>query len=171
MHNLQECQKYKIVETEKPSSSLGLPQQVMMLRDAADQIAQMAEILAEEVLPPQSAPVSGADYEAIASRHYGFRRRRAKILGSHIACGPAWDILLDLFINHYRNRKVAITDAAIAAACPHTTALRWIEVLVAEGLARKEPDLKDARRSFVILSTDGLEKMRSSLGDKLTTAS
>lgn len=165
MHNLQECQKYKIVETEKPSSSLGLPQQVMMLRDAADQIAQMAEILAKEELPPQSAPVSEADYEAIASRHYSFRRRRAKILGSNIACGPAWDILLDLFINHYRNRKVAVSDATIAASCPHATALRWIEVLMSVGIVRKEPDPNDARRSFVVLTAHGLEKMHTSLGD------
>lgn len=89
---------------------------------------------------------------------YAARRNRAKILGDrNIADGPAWDILLDLLISEASGRAVAVSEAALAAGCPPTTGLRWVQVLHDVGFIEKVDDLHDCRRKFIRLSEKGRE--------------
>lgn len=99
-----------------------------------------------------------------AQIEYRSRRKRAEIFDDEgFACGPAWDILLDLFISSQIGRLTSVTDAALAAGCPPTTALRWISLLHSGGLVVRQPDESDQRRTFLHLTHLGLTKVRKAL--------
>lgn len=101
------------------------------------------------------------NYAEIAERTYRNRRRRAEIFADDTLFGePAWDILLDLFVAAEKGKRVAVSSACIGAGVPNTTALRWLNVLETRGLVEREDDNRDARRSFVRLTTRGHTLMR-----------
>jgi hypothetical protein len=88
------------------------------------------------------------------------RRRRDTIFGEHVMfADPSWDILLDLFIAHLRNRQISITSACTASRVPQTTGLRWLSLLENDGLVTREKDPLDARRIFVHLTKPAVTKM------------
>lgn len=84
---------------------------------------------------------------------YRERRLRSQFFtGTDLFGEPAWDLLLDLFINANEGKRVPVTSACIGAAVPTTTALRWLSILESRGLVEREADSSDARRIFVRLS-------------------
>lgn len=88
------------------------------------------------------------------------RRRRDTIFGEQgMFADPSWDILLDLFIAHLRNRQISITSACMASRVPQTTGLRWLALLENDGLVVRERDPLDARRIFVQLTKPAIAKM------------
>lgn len=114
-----------------------------------------AGIKSNDILSPYPSSLSG-----VARCIYSLRRRRASILeDSAVADGPAWDILLDLFIHMVDNKDVSVSSASIAASCPATTALRWLNILQDQGLIVRINDPKDHRRTFVQLSPRGHKAM------------
>lgn len=88
---------------------------------------------------------------------------RTILQNPHVADGPAWDILLDLFISEGADRSVAVSDALIAAGCPPTTGLRWVQVLHEAGLIEREKDRADNRRTYLKLSELGRCQVRAAL--------
>ncbi len=70
---------------------------------------------------------------------------------------PAFWILIDLFVNHQRQRSVAITSAGIASGAPPTTALRYISLLIDAGLATREQTTHDARSQYLRLTRKGFD--------------
>lgn len=97
---------------------------------------------------------------AKAESHYKVRRRRESIVGKKdMFSDPCWDILLDLFIAHGKNRQISITSACLAAQVPASTALRWITVLEKMGLIERQRDTKDARRRFVQLTPKAIAQV------------
>ena len=100
------------------------------------------------------------DLIAKAESHYKVRRRRESIVGEKdMFSDPCWDILLDLFIAHGKNRQISITSACLAAQVPASTALRWITVLEQMGLIERKRDTKDARRRFVQLTPKAIAQV------------
>jgi hypothetical protein len=95
-----------------------------------------------------------------AERLYIERRRRSRFFPEHLFAEPAWDILLDLFVNGVRNRTISITSACIAGGIPATTGLRWLGVLEKEGLLIRDVSEEDARVTWVSLSDFGMDMMR-----------
>ncbi|WP_447726028.1 hypothetical protein [Sphingomonas koreensis] len=77
------------------------------------------------------------------------RRARNSVLDGDWFADPAWDLLLDLLASQYLGRRVSISSACIAANVPPTTALRWIEKLVLQGLLVREDDPMDRRRTHL----------------------
>lgn len=97
---------------------------------------------------------------AIAHKLYQHRRTIDKVFNSEgFATSPAFDILLDLYMARVREKRVSVTSATIGAACPPTTALRWIQVLEDLDLLCRHEDESDKRRIFVDLTRDGLKKV------------
>lgn len=89
----------------------------------------------------------------LAKNAYRARRLRAQFFaGADLFGEPAWDLLLDLFINANEGKHVPVTSACIGAAVPTTTALRWLAILESRGLVEREADSSDARRIFVRLT-------------------
>lgn len=97
----------------------------------------------------------------VALKIYASRRDREKLLPAiGLFNDPAWDILLDLFISHSKDKYISVTDASLAGQVPATTALRWVWALEAAKLIERQPDRTDKRRSFVLLTETGLTYMR-----------
>lgn len=74
------------------------------------------------------------------------RARRSDFLSSALFGEPGWDMLLELFAAAIEQKRVTIGELCIASNVPQTTALRWIDVLMKEGLATRRPDPLDGRR-------------------------
>lgn len=70
------------------------------------------------------------------------RRRRAQVFdGTPIVLEePAWDILLQLFINHERAAEMTVQLASEAGLVPPSHSLRWIDILEAQGLVHRSGD-------------------------------
>ena len=98
-----------------------------------------------------------------AEKLYRTRRQREKYFGDRVFGEPAWDILLDLFIHGERGQSVSVSSACIAASVPPTTALRWLDCLVDEGLIVRVPDKKDGRKVFVRLTERAKVQMQECL--------
>jgi len=104
---------------------------------------------------------------AIAEAEYASRRRRDRIFCPGIFAEPAWDMLLDLFIQEHQGRAVSTHSLCIAAAVPPTTALRRIGKLVDAGLVSRRPSAQDNRVIHVQLTANGRAEMELYLRDRL----
>jgi len=74
---------------------------------------------------------------------------------------PAWEILLELYAVHLDQQRTSITSVCAASSVPATTALRWIAKLEQDGLVVRTDEPLDARRSWIALTSDGVDRMRS----------
>jgi hypothetical protein len=104
---------------------------------------------------------------AIAQEDYANRRRRDRIFRAGVFAEPAWDMLLDLYVQKHFGRAVSIHSLCIAAAVPPTTALRWIAKLVDRGLVLRIPSRRDNRVVHVALTADGRAEMEQYLRGRL----
>lgn len=71
---------------------------------------------------------------------------------------PAWDIMLDLFEAEMEGKQVSVSSACIGAACPASTALRWLKFLEDRDLVTRTDDPDDKRRALVHLTAQGRAK-------------
>lgn len=124
-------------------------------------IMRRLHVPAADRVPLDEEPTS-AEY-AFAKWILVGRRLRDEMFGEQLFGEPAWDMLLDLFINSERDRLVTVTNLSIASTAPATTALRWINQLTAAGLLVRRGDRNDARRVYVEFSPTGREMMRTYL--------
>jgi DNA-binding MarR family transcriptional regulator len=99
----------------------------------------------------------------IAMAWVSARRERDLIFGGSLFLNPAWDILLDLYINHVQGRVECVSSICVASSAPPTTVSRWIVLLEKQGLIERTPDLNDKRRSLLGFSSEGLRKMEAAL--------
>ena len=74
---------------------------------------------------------------------------------------PAWDILLDLFIRTMRGQSTRSTSACIASCSPPTTALRYLDQFVKDGMVIREENSDDKRVVHVRLSDVAIESIGS----------
>lgn len=141
------------------------------LRTMARQLLQMAaELEADPDEGPSDTPMFFAgdgDEDSdegpladFAESLYRHRRRRGRYLPEKIFAEPAWDILLDLYVNGVRGRPVSITSACIAGDIPATTGLRWLGVLEQEDLIEREVSKTDARVTLVRLTAGARQRLR-----------
>lgn len=107
-----------------------------------------------------------ADFAESLYRH---RRRRGRYLPDKIFAEPAWDILLDLYVNGVRGRPVSITSACIAGDIPATTGLRWLGVLEQEKLIEREVSRTDARVTMVQLTAAARQQLREFFAEAART--
>lgn len=104
---------------------------------------------------------------AVAKAEYAARRRRDRIFSTDLFADPAWDMLLDLYVQRHLTRPVSIHSLCIAAAVPQTTALRWIGKLDRTGLIVRRRCPYDNRVIHVTLSDAGLDVMERYLVGQL----
>lgn len=107
-------------------------------------------------------------FAAIAEAEYRSRQARHSFIDADLLGEPAWDLLLDLYVNQVHNRSVSVTDACIASAVAPTTALRWINALERRGYVVRSPDGTDGRRFFLRLKRDGLRRIEGYLAGQLS---
>ena len=102
----------------------------------------------------------------LAQQEYASRRSRERCFAANIFAEPAWDMLLDLYVQQHRGRPVSIHSLCIAAAVPATTALRWIGKLDDCGLVARERSARDNRVIHVALTAHGLAAMERYLSHR-----
>lgn len=118
---------------------------------------------------PRLSPPDDPSYLArFASALLRARRLRESVLPPSLFADPAWDILLDLYVQGATGRRVSVIDACHASHVPSTTALRWLELIAAEGLITRQADPRDARRRFIELTPRGETVLTRLLGAMVT---
>lgn len=108
---------------------------------------------------PRGATTLNARHAQELSRIIQARRRRRNFFPAHLFSDPAWDILLTLALAHLKQHRVTVTKLCAGSAAPYTTALRYIQAMVDEGLIERFDDPLDGRRKFVSLTKNGSEQM------------
>ena len=131
-------------------------------------IADQMEALAIELrsITDNSVDVvpSPATLQAIVRKVYSARRKVDEIFGMQgFSVSPAWDIMMDLYQALERGKPISVTSACIGAACPPTTALRWLQALESMHLIERSQDAFDKRRSVVTLTEGAKVKIASAL--------
>jgi DNA-binding MarR family transcriptional regulator len=128
------------------------------------QIADIAESAAQVAVPPLQRVTSAFKFDndmpalaALAENEYRARRHRDDVFGLDLFGEPAWDMLLDLYVNRARGRRISVTSLCYASARPATTALRWIAEMQTSGLVTRVTSASDSRVSYVELTISGLE--------------
>lgn len=106
----------------------------------------------------------------LAQQEYASRRSREHCFAANIFAEPAWDMLLDLYVQQHRGRPVSIHSLCIAAAVPATTALRWIGKLDDCGLVARERSARDNRVIHVALTAQGQAAMERYLAERARPA-
>jgi hypothetical protein len=112
---------------------------------------------------------------ALASSILSGRRQRETIFPTVPFSDPAWDMLLDMYVQHVAKRPISVSSLCSASSVPTTTALRWVGALVEQGLFVREADQRDGRRVLVRLTPDTiasieiylksqLDRLRSNIG-------
>jgi len=104
----------------------------------------------------------------IAAREYRARRSRERYFDRRLFGEPAWDILIDLFIQQSSGKTVSVTSAAIASQVPVTTALRHLAALQKAGLVERMRSAADARVKLLRLTKEGYTRVGSWLMDRTT---
>ena len=96
---------------------------------------------------------------------YEKRRRRRDYIPAQFLGEPAWDMLLELFMQYAGGAKVSTTSLCIASDAPNSTALRQIVQLEEAGLVKRSASEFDKRVTFVELTPSGLLAMGRYLED------
>jgi predicted transcriptional regulator len=102
----------------------------------------------------------------LAREEYHERQRRKHFLEDMFLGEPAWNMLLDLFVNSALQRRVAVSSICYAAEAPITTALRYIELMAEKGLVERFPDQTDKRRTWIQLTPGTYDAMARYLADR-----
>jgi hypothetical protein len=131
-------------------------------------IADRMEALAIELRSMSDAEMQTVPTEAtlaaLAGKIYSARRRVDDIFDmAGFSASPAWDIMLDLYKAKVSGRQISVTSASIGAACPATTALRWLQALETMGLIQRREDAHDRRRTEIVLTDAAVVKVVKAL--------
>ena len=105
---------------------------------------------------------AGIDRAVVEARVSGIireRRERSAFFPTRMFADPAWEILLALTLAQSRQHRLDITKLCQRVDVPPTTALRWINTMVDEGLLIRLDDINDLRRKYVELSPEAWSKM------------
>ncbi len=112
-------------------------------------------------------PVFDSNLAAIADELYRVRRKREAIFGAVFGDGmfadPAWDLLLDLYVQNARQRQISVSSACLAAAVPTTTALRYISDMLKRGVIARTPHPVDGRSHLLSLTEPAIAAMENLL--------
>jgi DNA-binding MarR family transcriptional regulator len=118
------------------------------------------------MMPRQGVDNTPPDRLAMFARFILTMRRSRESALPLIEFGePAWDMLLDLYVQHVEGHKVSVSSLCTAAAVPTTTALRWIDAMAGAGHFVRMPDPCDGRRVHVTLTPALLDAVETYLTD------
>jgi DNA-binding MarR family transcriptional regulator len=80
------------------------------------------------------------------------RRLRQKLFAdARFADGPAWEMLVDLYVNQIEGKELCVGSLCVTAGVPMTNAVRIVGKLLDAGLIRRKPDVSDRRRCLLSL--------------------
>lgn len=83
---------------------------------------------------------------------FDLRRERDASFPDRYFADHGWDILLELYQANLIGRKLQYSLVGYDANIPITTALRYLDLFMQDGLVYREDDTSDNRQSYVILT-------------------
>ena len=148
------------------------------LRQTALDLLDLADSLEQNQIPShisrirtknlnKSLEEMGPKLAIIAHAEIQARSSRKKFIDADLIGEPAWDMLLDLFVQTVAGRRVSVTSLCIASNGPPTTALRYIGELQNRGLLLREKSKFDNRTSYLSLSDDAFRQIGGYLSSTL----
>ena len=138
------------------------------LRDLASTLLKLADSIDQKWEGPEARPIfrwpsalariekNALNLAVKARTIYEKRRERKEHVPGQFLSEPAWDMLLELFMQFAGGAKVSTTSLCIAADCPGSTALRYIAQLEEAGLVTRAASEFDGRVTFVELTDEGV---------------
>jgi hypothetical protein len=139
-----------------------------LLAELVRRVGELEIKAGEAGLGPPSLGFSDDKLAALAGSIYRMRQHRRTYFDPALFAEPAWDMLLDLFINKVRSARVSTTSLCLAAAVPHATGIRWIRTLREHGLLRRYRAADDARLMLIEITPKGYQLMRRCLSESVT---
>jgi DNA-binding MarR family transcriptional regulator len=133
------------------------------LRDLARRLAELEARADAGELPLHPHGFSDDKLATLALSLYRSRQLRQSYFDGALLGEPAWDMLLDLFVNTVRGVRVATTSLCLAAGVPQATGLRWIALLQRHALLRRYRAPDDARLKLIAMTPKGFRLMRQYL--------
>jgi IclR helix-turn-helix domain len=73
-------------------------------------------------------------------------------LGAGLFSDSCWNMCLDIYICDLKREQITVSSIAHSSGIPMTTAMRYINVMVEEGLLEKSPNPSDNRMIFISTS-------------------
>jgi predicted transcriptional regulator len=134
----------------------------------ADRIAELEATVRATGNRRHALGFSDEKLKTIAEWLYSERIYRSAQFNSLLFGEPAWDMLLDLFIQKVAGRRVSSGSLCLGANVPLTTGLRYIELLEDDGLVRRYTPADDKRLALVEYTPDGYKRMREYLSLAMT---
>lgn len=104
--------------------------------------------------PPSHVPPLRADAASLGRRALRRRTARLQHFSYDLAQDGVWNILLELVIAKAENRAVPIKCLWLASGAPQSSALRWVNQLVASGHVTRNFDPADRRCQFIEIDDD-----------------
>jgi DNA-binding MarR family transcriptional regulator len=98
------------------------------------------------------------------------QRLRAELLGMAKVGDADWNMLLDLYLNDQRGRRVYISSLCMASGVPQSSALRHINMLETQGLVSIQADDCDKRRRWVTLTAGARARLDEYLARAIEVA-
>ncbi len=150
-----------LADTWKPHDMRDLASSLMRLADSLDQGWDGSNVKSAFRWPGKLARIErnamnlALKAQVITAR----RQKRRAYLPEGLVGEPAWDMLLDLFMQFAGGAKVSTTSLCHASGVPSTTALRYIQLLEEGGLVKRSNSAFDKRVTFVELTDAGVLAM------------
>ena len=97
--------------------------------------------------------------------HWGRIKSEALDTGNGLFADSCWNMCLDIYICGLKEQQVTVSAVAHSSGIPMTTAMRYINVMVEQGLLQKSSNPADHRMVFVAVSLEcrnKIEKLLSS---------
>lgn len=112
-----------------------------------------------ELVEDQSAMRSAST----ARRLLEISRQTHAVLDGPLLSNPGWDILLDLFIQRSKGKRISIISVCIAANAPTSTVLRYLQALMDSGTIIKTLSPDDSQGHLIELSDVAYARMNAIL--------
>tara|TARA_R110000824_G_scaffold17142_9_gene70043 strand:+ start:1767 stop:2249 length:483 start_codon:yes stop_codon:yes gene_type:complete len=95
--------------------------------------------------------------------HWGRLKSQTLDAGNGLFADSCWNMCLDIYICGLKDERVTVSAIAHSSGIPMTTAMRYINVMVEQGLIEKTPNPADNRMIFVSASLECMTKIENLL--------
>lgn len=143
----------------------------MTMQQANDRLATLDKRIADSKSPAsEDQIIVNEDLDRLdlvdrANEYLRWGRLKSKTLdtGNGLFADSCWNMCLDIYICGLKDERVTVSAIAHSSGIPMTTAMRYINVMVEQGLIEKTPNPADNRMIFVSASLDCMNKIEKLL--------
>lgn len=145
----------------------------LTMQQASEQIENLDRRIADsrnemdKEQPASSEELTHSDLIERAQKYLLWGRRKSATLdnGNGLFADSCWNMCLDIYICGLKEERVTVSSIAHSSGIPMTTAMRYINVMVEQGLIQKTQNPDDNRMTFVSVSPDCMDRIRTLLCD------